>query len=289
MARTVVGLFDTFGNAESALREVERLGIPHSDVSIVANNADNEYTTWRDNYGSDYNMPAAGTGATTGAVAGGIGGILLGLGLLVIPGLGPLAAAGPLVAGLTGAGVGAAAGGLLGALVDIGIPHEEAGYYYEGVRRGGTLVTVQAADNQIQSVVDALNRNGAVDINQRAAYYQQTGYTGYNASAQPYSAAELQAERDRLRANNMLYTGPNMTYSNNTGYTPGTVAGAAENTAAHINRNVAASGVEGNIPGVQTGGHAVDGSGMPDTRGVMEKTADAITGDRIDDKTGRPV
>jgi len=270
-----------FGNAEAALREVERLGIPHSDVSIVANNADNEYTTWRDNYSGDYDMPAAGTGATTGAAIGGIGGILLGLGLLVIPGLGPLAAAGPLVAGLTGAGVGAATGGLLGALVDIGIPHNEAGYYFEGVRRGGTLVTVQAPDNMVQAVVNALNRNGAVDINQRAAYYQQTGYTGYNANAQPYTAAELQAERERLRANNMLFTGPNTTYSNNTGYTPG--------VAQHINRSVAASGVEGNVPGIQTGGRAVDGSGAPDTRGLMEKTADTLTGDRVDDKTGRPV
>ncbi len=281
MARTVVGLFDTFGNAETALRDVERLGVAHSDVSIIANNADNEYTTWRDNAGSDYTMPAAGSGATTGMAIGGVGGVLLGLGLLVIPGLGPLAAAGPLVAGLTGAGVGAAAGGLLGALVDIGIPHDEAGYYSEGVRRGGTLVSVQAADNLIQPVVDALNRNGAVDINQRATYYQQTGYTGYNASAQPYTAAELQAERERLRANNMLYTGSNMAYSNNTGYVPGTVD--------HINRDVAASGVEGNIPGVQTGGHAIDGSGMPDTRGILEKTADTLTGNRIDDKTGRPI
>jgi hypothetical protein len=41
------------------------------------------------------------------------------------------------------------------------------------------------------------------------------------------------------------------------------------------------------VPGVQTGGHAIDGT--PDTRGVMEKTADVVTGDRIDDKTGRPV
>lgn len=48
-------------------------------------------------------------------------------------------------------------------------------------------------------------------------------------------------------------------------------------------------GLEGNIPGVQTGGHAVDGSGARDTRGILEKTADTLTGDRVDDKTGRPV
>jgi len=39
--------------------------------------------------------------------------------------------------------------------------------------------------------------------------------------------------------------------------------------------------------GVQTGGQDVDGT--PDTRGISEKVADAVTGDRIDDKTGKPV
>lgn len=275
MSRTVVGLFDTFGTASMALREVENLGIPHSDVSIVANNSDEEYSRWRDTYGHEYGMPATGTGANTGAVVGGIGGILLGLGLLVIPGLGPLAAAGPLVAGITGAGVGALTGGLIGALVDLGIPEEQAGYYAEGVRRGGTLVTINTPDHLVSTVVDTLNRNGAVDIEQRRAYYHQTGYTGYNANAQPYSASELQAERDRLRASNMYYTGP----TTNTGVSPATDRGGIYTE--HENRS-------GNLfPEIRTGGHAVDGT--PDTRGIVEKASDFITGDRIDDKTGKPV
>lgn len=273
MSRTVVGLFDRFGHAEMAMREIEGLGISHNDVSIVANNADNEYSSWRNNADSDYGTPPAGVGANTGAVVGGIGGVLLGLGLLVIPGLGPLAAAGPLIAGLTGAGVGAVAGGLIGALMDIGIPEEEAGYYAEGVRRGGTLVSVNTPDNRIDQVVAVLNRNGAVDIDQRRAYYQQTGYTGYDQNAPSYTDSELQAERERLRANNMLHM-----------HTAG----------GHVSREMGGLdgtriGVEGNIPGIQTGGRATDGSGTPDTRGILEKTADALTGDRIDDKTGRPI
>jgi len=283
MARTVVGLFDTFGQANMALREIENLGISHNDVSIVANNADDEYTNWRDTYGQDYHLSAAGTGANTGAVVGGIGGVLLGLGLLVIPGLGPLAAAGPLVAGLTGAGVGAVTGGLIGALVDLGVPEDQAGYYAEGVRRGGTLVTVNSPDSLITAVVDTLNRNGAVDIEQRRAYYDQTGYMGNNPNTQPYTASELQAERDRLRANNMFYTGPTNPV---TGSSPGTGTGGIY--ADHVSRTGnPLRPVEGNIPGIQTGGHAIDGT--PDTRGIVEKTSDFITGDRIDDKTGKPV
>ena len=204
MSQTVIGLFDSFSQAQAAVSDLEGMGVPQSSISIVANNANDEYTTWRDTQGKDYAPSPAGTGATTGMAAGGIGGILLGLGLLVIPGLGPLAAAGPLVAGLTGAGVGAAtgavAGGLVGALTNLGVPEEHAGYFAEGIRRGGTLVTVSAADNMVQSAIDTLNRHGAVDINERASYYQKSGYTGYNAAAQPYTAAELTAERERVRA-----------------------------------------------------------------------------------------
>lgn len=66
-------------------------------------------------------------------------------------------------------------------------------------------------------------------------------------------------------------------------HTAATVGNAVDNTADRIAHPA------GYVPGVQTGGHAIDGSGAPDTRGVMEKTADALTGDRVDDKTGRPV
>ena len=204
MSQTVIGLFDEFSQAEAAVRELETMGVPQSSISVVASNSNNQYATWRDTAGKDYGTPPAGHGANVGATAGGIGGILLGLGLLAIPGLGPLAAAGPLVAGLTGAGVGAATGaatgGLLGALTNIGVPEEHAGYFAEGIRRGGTLVTVSAAENLVQSVIEVLNRHGAVDINQRATYYQQSGYTGFHENLQPYSAEELAAERERVRA-----------------------------------------------------------------------------------------
>ncbi len=66
-------------------------------------------------------------------------------------------------------------------------------------------------------------------------------------------------------------------------HTTATIGGAADNVADHVTHPA------GYVPGVQTGGHAIDGSGAADTRGVMEKAADTITGDHIDDKTGRPV
>ncbi len=41
------------------------------------------------------------------------------------------------------------------------------------------------------------------------------------------------------------------------------------------------------VPGVQTGGYTA--AGTPDSRGITEKVADAVTGDRYDDKQGVPV
>ena len=81
-------------------------GIPHDNISIVSNDAENN--------GKYNDHPGTGAGATFGTVVGGGAGLLAGLGLLAIPGLGPVVAAGWLASTLVGAGVGAAAGGLVG-------------------------------------------------------------------------------------------------------------------------------------------------------------------------------
>ena len=64
-------------------------------------------------------------GVTAGGAIGGTLGVLAGIGVLVIPGLGPFIAAGPIMAGLAGLGVGGAVGGLIGELVGMGIPEYE--------------------------------------------------------------------------------------------------------------------------------------------------------------------
>jgi uncharacterized protein (TIGR02271 family) len=110
-----------------------------------------------------------------------------------------IVAAGPLIAVLTGASVGAVAGGLIGALTDIGVPEEEASYYAEGVRRGGTLVTVRAEDHLGDRAVEIMERHNAVDIDQRAASWQESGWSSYNPQAKPYAAEEIARERDQYR------------------------------------------------------------------------------------------
>jgi hypothetical protein len=137
----------------------------------------------------------AATGAVTGGVVGGAAGLAASLMGLAIPGIGPIIAAGPIVATLTGAGVGAVAGGLIGGLTDMGVSRPDAEYYAEQVRRGGALVTVRADDARAERAADIMRAHGAIDIERRAEQWRTHGWTGFNESAAPYTREEL--ERDR--------------------------------------------------------------------------------------------
>lgn len=196
MARTVVAIYDNFQVANDAVRELVDSGFSRDNISIIANNQRGEYNTTRKTTTTEGDAVAdetgagAGVGAGIGAAIGGIGGLLVGLGALTIPGIGPVIAAGPLAVALstlTGAGVGAVAGGvtggLLGALIGLGIPEDEAGYYAEGVRRGGVLVTVQADEYNADQITSILNRHDPVDINERATEWRSTGWSGYDPNA----------------------------------------------------------------------------------------------------------
>jgi len=145
MIRTVTGLFDTVSDAQRAAKELLDRGIPRKDMSMVAPDVSDPNTQ----------QHTMSTGAVGGSMVGGAIGLLVGAGLLVIPGIGPVLAIGPLAAAIgtisaavgstaLGAGVGASVGGLAGSLIGTGMPEEKAHIYAEGVRRGGVLLTVSA-------------------------------------------------------------------------------------------------------------------------------------------------
>ena len=207
MSKTITRLFDSHTQALDAVSDLEARGIDRDKISLVANNADNWHDGGRregplgDRNGDGENDVAdgAGKGAATGGLIGGGAGLLAGLGMLAIPGLGPVVAAGWLAATAVGAAVGAAAGGatggLLGALKEAGHSDEEANVYSEGVRRGGTLVSVKAHDDEIAAVEAVLNERRGVDATERGDAYRQTGWTGFDPAATPYSADEIVRER----------------------------------------------------------------------------------------------
>jgi hypothetical protein len=203
MKKTIVGYFDELTQAQRAIERLVENGFLRDDISLVASDPNEEYARkYRSTSAVDTGeISSTAAGATTGAVMGGIGGLLVGVGALAIPGIGPVIAAGPLATMLLGAGVGAAAGGLIGALIDVGIPEEEAKYYAEGLRRGGVVVTVSTEDEiRVNRAAQILESEGAVSIDRRVSEWRQSGWTGYDPTAAPYvpptSGTEMRRSTD---------------------------------------------------------------------------------------------
>ncbi|MEY9552831.1 hypothetical protein ABIF67_006896 [Bradyrhizobium japonicum] len=121
--------------------------------------------------------------------------MLAGLGLLAIPGLGPVVAAGWLASTALGAVAGGATGGVVGALTQAGVSDEEkAPLYAEGVRRGGTLVSARVPDAD-RARYEAILNQSAVNLRDRSAAWQKAGWKNYDPCAQPYGAEEVRRER----------------------------------------------------------------------------------------------
>jgi hypothetical protein len=105
----------------------------------------------------------AKAGAVTGGALGGLGGLLIGLGTLAIPGVGPVilggAAATALATALSGGAIGAVAGGVTGALVGLGIPEDRAKVYNERLAKGDYLVMVDGSDAETHQAESILRRH----------------------------------------------------------------------------------------------------------------------------------
>ena len=199
MTVTISRLYDNHSVAQQAVRRLEAAGVPHSDISLVANNSDGWFGTNkkvdRDHDGVDDRAEGAGKGAGIGAGVGGAAGLMAGLGLLAIPGLGPVVAAGWLAATAVGAAAGAATGGIVGALTEAGVSEADAHSYAEGVRRGGTLVSARVAEAD-RSRFDTVLNESAVNLRDRSAAWQKSGWTSFDPASKPYGVEEIRKERE---------------------------------------------------------------------------------------------
>ena len=163
MKKSVIGIVETQTQAEEIVRELGATGLDTSQISAI----------FPDKHGSqdfahEHNTKApegaiAGVGA--GGVIGGTIGLLAGIGALAIPGVGPLIAAGPLMAALSGAAAGATLGGVAGALVGLGIPELEAKTYEGKIKGGNILIAVHTIDDeQVKRAKSSLERHNAHDV-----------------------------------------------------------------------------------------------------------------------------
>lgn len=159
----VFGIFHSRESIENAVDQLKVAGFRNSDISVLMPDKD---TTKEFAHEKHTKAPeGATTGASAGMLLGGTLGWLAGLGALAIPGVGPLVAAGPIMAALAGAGLGGAVGGVSGALIGFGIPEFEAKRYEGSVKNGGILMSIHCDTPEWVDRAELLLENcGATDI-----------------------------------------------------------------------------------------------------------------------------
>jgi hypothetical protein len=172
MAQTVVGMFQDQGHVEMAINELRDLNYDPTHFSVVMRDM-RVATDIQANTGAQVANDTA-QGALIGGVLAGVAGLLVGLGIITIPGIGALFVAGPIASalGLTGAAAtttsaavtGAVAGGLVGALASIGFSQEDAQVYEERIRGGGILLIVPAQEQRVGEVQGIMTKHMATDI-----------------------------------------------------------------------------------------------------------------------------
>jgi len=169
------GIYPDRESFERALESLRSAGFRNSDVSAILPDRDR---TARD-LAHEINTKAPegiATGAGAGAAVGGVLGWLVGIGAIAIPGIGPLVAAGPVVAALAGAGAAGATGGLVGGLIGAGIPEVEAKRFAGRIREGAYLISVHCDDRtwakKAQEILEATGGRDVVKTSEAAADYR---------------------------------------------------------------------------------------------------------------------
>lgn len=161
--KTVYAIATTEGQAAQIVDSLGVAGFSGDDISVLF--PDKESTHEFSHEKNTKAPEGAITGASTGGVLGGGLGLLVGIGALAIPGVGPLIAAGPLLAALSGAAVGASVGGVAGGLIGLGIPEIEAKRFENRIVEGNILISVHAVDgDEVDRAKEILKNAHAEDI-----------------------------------------------------------------------------------------------------------------------------
>jgi uncharacterized membrane protein len=161
-----IGVFPNRQDAEMALQELRDAGFNMDRVSVIARNKDgnNQMSGADVNTNEEQVKGGAGAGAVAGSATGGLLGLIGGLGVLAIPGVGPVAEVGIVLANtLLGSGIGAAGGGLVGALIGWGVPEDQAQHYDDRLNQGNYVLVLEGSSEEVRRAEAILNNRGIRD------------------------------------------------------------------------------------------------------------------------------
>ena len=151
--QTIIGVFESRSRAESAIAFLRQQGFTNEEINIIYKKPEGQDENDDDDIAD---------GTLTGSTIGGIGGLLLGAGVIAIPGIAPIVAlaGGPIAAAVGGA----IAGGITGGLIDWGVPEEESQHYEQEVIQGSILAIIRTDSGKVNSVAQILRQNGAKEV-----------------------------------------------------------------------------------------------------------------------------
>lgn len=159
MEKTVVAYYNSREEAERSVRALREKGFGDNEISILARDDDsrgNQHSQGEMSY-DDQNLS---DGTMTGGALGGLAGLAMGAGALLIPGFGPIIAAGPLAGVLTGA----LTGGIAGGLIDYGIPEERSREYERHLEQGRVLAVIKTDENRAMEAMKIMDHTGGREI-----------------------------------------------------------------------------------------------------------------------------
>lgn len=163
MAKAVFCTVKSRMAAEDLVQQLKVAGFANSDISVLMSD---QAGTKDFAINNETKAPeGAATGVGAGMAVGGVLGWLAGIGTLAIPGVGPLIAAGPIMAALSGAALGGTVGGITGALIGLGIPEYEAKRYEGRLKDGAALISVHSENaDETERAKQLMTAVGGEDI-----------------------------------------------------------------------------------------------------------------------------
>jgi hypothetical protein len=188
---TTTGLFDSFSNVVRAVDILRGCGFGRDEISVVAHKDETDemssHAAARPNHTIDKQSLILPTDLST---------FVVDERSLFVRGVGWVAAAGPLALILVETMDETQSGDLIDALIAFDVSDEEAEYYAEGVRRGGTLLAVTAANHLAERAEDVLLLHGAVDTHQRVMRWRQQGWNNFSLTSAPYRVTDIERGGD---------------------------------------------------------------------------------------------
>jgi len=201
--RTISSVFKEQTQVDNVIRRLLDRGVPRDNISVLGRNFQSETRITGFISKRDVILGGLRTGAIFGSLFGSFLSLLTGVGVLFIPFVGPIVAAGPITAILLGAASGAIAGsagaGLVSVLTTLGMPEDKAAVYQTRLQAGEFLLMIEVPIDRSGEFQLLLESAGAEEINtiDKALARSCPGHCNSPEDLSPEVRAHLSPEAQR--------------------------------------------------------------------------------------------